>query len=145
MNMSFLSYHKVSIFNENLEQSRRDDLESLGFVLMYFNRGSLPWQGLPAKTKKEKYEKIRDKKLSTSIETLTKGYPEEFAIYMNYCRSLKFEEKPDIGYLRKLFKDLFYRMGYEYDFVFDWMVKKQGPSSNPSLKPDEETKQDGDN
>ena len=59
---------------------------------MYFNRGSLPWQGLPAKTKKEKYEKIRDKKLSTSIEALTKGYPEEFAIYMNYCRSLKFEE-----------------------------------------------------
>ena len=58
-------------------------------------------------------KKIRDKKLSTSIEALTKGYPEEFAIYMNYCRSLKIEEKPDIGYLRKLFKDLFYRMGYE--------------------------------
>lgn len=93
-------------------------------MIMYFNRGSLMWQGLPARTKKEKYEKIRDKKLSTSIETLTKGYPEEFAIYLNYCRSLKFEEKPDIGYVRKLFKDLFYRMGYEYDFVFDWMVKK---------------------
>lgn len=57
---------------------------------------------------------------------------------MNYCRSLKFEEKPDIGYLRKLFKDLFYRMGYEYDFVFDWMVKKQNPSQ--SLKQDEENK-----
>lgn len=128
-----------------VEQSRRDDLESLGFVLMYFNRGSLPWQGLPAKTKKEKYEKIRDKKLSTSIETLTKGYPEEFAIYMNYCRSLKFEEKPDIGYLRKLFKDLFYRMGYEYDFVFDWMVKKQGPQGSGNLKPgDEEKKDEGD-
>jgi len=55
---------------------------------------------------------------------LTKGFPEEFSIYFNYCRSLKFEEKPDIGYLRKLLKDLFYRMGYEYDFVFDWMVKK---------------------
>jgi hypothetical protein len=107
---------------------------------MYFNRGSLPWQGLPAKTKKEKYEKIRDKKLSTSIEALCKGYPEEFAIYMNYCRSLKFEEKPDIGYLRKLFKDLFYRMGYEYDFLFDWMVKK---SSVPSqLKSGEEEKKD---
>lgn len=65
--------------------------------------------------------------MSTSIESLTKGLPEEFAIYLNYCRSLKFEEKPDIGYLRKLFKDLFYRMGYEYDFVFDWMVKKQQP------------------
>lgn len=105
---------------------------------MYFNRGSLQWQGLPAKTKKEKYEKIRDKKLSTSIEALTKGYPEEFAIYLNYCRSLKFEEKPDIGYLRKLFKDLFYRMGYEYDFVFDWMVKKASPSA--PLKADEEKK-----
>ena len=80
-----------------------------------------------ARTKKEKYEKIRDKKLSTSIETLTKNLPDEFGIYLNYCRSLKFEEKPDIGYLRKLFKDLFYRMGYEYDFVFDWMVKKPSP------------------
>jgi len=68
--------------------------------------------------------------LSTSIESLTKGLPEEFAIYLNYCRSLKFEEKPDIGYLRKLFKDLFYRMGYEYDFVFDWMVKKQQPTGS---------------
>ena len=94
---------------------------------MYFNKGSLPWQGLPARTKKEKYEKIRDKKLSTSIEALTKNLPDEFGIYLNYCRSLKFEEKPDIGYLRKLFKDLFYRMGYEYDFVFDWMVKKPSP------------------
>lgn len=110
---------------------------------MYFNRGSLPWQGLPAKTKKEKYEKIRDKKLSTSIEALTKGYPEEFAIYLNYCRSLKFEEKPDIGYLRKLFKDLFYRMGYEYDFVFDWMVKKS--STGQPLKPDEEKKEEESN
>jgi casein kinase I family protein HRR25 len=64
---------------------------------------------------------------------LCKGFPEEFAIYMNYCRSLKFEEKPDIGYLRKLFKDLFYRMGYEYDFVFDWMVKKQGQNGNVKL------------
>ena len=61
---------------------------------------------------------------------------------MNYCRSLKFEEKPDIGYLRKLFKDLFYRMGYEYDFVFDWMVKKSNPTG--SLKPGEEEKKDGD-
>ena len=56
---------------------------------------------------------------------------------MNYCRSLKFEEKPDIGYLRKLFKDLFYRMGYEYDFVFDWMVKKQNPAQTLKVGDDE--------
>ena len=120
-----------------IEQSRRDDHESLGLVLIYFNKGQLPWQGLPARTKKEKYEKIRDKKLSTSIETLTKGMPEEFNTYLNYCRSMKFEEKPDIAYLRKLFKDLFYRMGYDYDFVFDWMVKK--PQVNPpAVKKEEE-------
>ena len=49
--------------------------------------------------------------------------PEEFNTYLNYCRSMKFEEKPDIAYLRKLFRDLFHRMGYSYDFVFDWMGK----------------------
>ena len=75
--------------------------------------------------------------MSTSIEALTKGMPEEFNIYLNYCRSMKFEEKPDIAYLRKLFKDLFYRMGYDYDFVFDWMVKK--PQTAISQKKEDET------
>lgn len=58
-----------------IEQSRRDDLESLGYVLMYFNRGSLPWQGLKAATKRQKYERISEKKMSTPIEDLCKGYP----------------------------------------------------------------------
>jgi len=67
------------------EQSRRDDLEGLGYVLIYFLRGKLPWQGLPAKTKKEKYDKIKEKKQNTSIEELCKGFPEEFTKYLNYC------------------------------------------------------------
>lgn len=96
---------------------------------MYFMRGSLPWQGLPAKTKKEKYEKIRDKKLATTVEALCKGYQEEFVQYMEYVRNLKFEDRPDAQLLRKLFKDLFYRLGHEYDFVFDWMVKKTSTAS----------------
>lgn len=107
-----------------IEQSRRDDLESLGLVLIYLYKGQLPWQGLPARTKKEKYEKIKEKKLFTQVDALTKGMPAEFEQYLSYCRSMKFEEKPDIAYLRKLFKDLFDTMGLEYDFVFDWMVKK---------------------
>jgi serine/threonine protein kinase len=108
-----------------IEQSRRDDMEGLGFVLMYFNKGSLPWQGLRAKTKKEKYDKIRDKKVSTSIESLCKGFPEEFMIYLNYCHSLNFEEKPDYNYTRKLFRDLFSKKVYENDFVFDWMIQQK--------------------
>ena len=110
---------------------------------MYFNKGNLPWQGLPAKTKKEKYEKIRDKKLSTSIDSLCKSFAEEFTRYLEYCRSLKFEDKPDTQYLRKLYKDLFYRMGYEYDYVFDWMIKKQSPFPAPK-KGEEETEKKGD-
>lgn len=58
-----------------IEQSRRDDLESLGYVLVYFLRGELPWQGLKAKTMKEKYEKIMEKKIATQIDTLCKGFP----------------------------------------------------------------------
>ncbi len=106
-----------------MEQSRRDDLESLGFVLMYFCLGSLPWQGLPARTKKEKYDKIRDKKVHTSIQALCKGFPAEFEKYLTYCRQLQFAEKPDYGYLKKLFKDLFVSQGYEYDYIYDWTVK----------------------
>lgn len=66
------------------EQSRRDDLESLGYVLMYFNLGSLPWQGLKAATKRQKYERISEKKMSTPIEVLCKGYPCMFYIFFSF-------------------------------------------------------------
>jgi len=107
-----------------IEQSRRDDLESIGYVLMYFNRGSLPWQGLKAANKKQKYEKISEKKMSTPVELLCKGFPSEFASYLNYTRSLRFDDKPDYAYLRKLFRDLFVREGFQYDYVFDWTILK---------------------
>jgi len=107
-----------------IEQSRRDDLESLGYVLLYFLRGNLPWQGLKAPTKKQKYEKISEKKIGTPVEQVCKGCPSEFAQYLNYCRSIHFEDKPDYAYLRKLFRDLFVKEGYKYDAMFDWTLLK---------------------
>ncbi|KAI3523895.1 hypothetical protein L2E82_04094 [Cichorium intybus] len=107
-----------------VEQSRRDDLESLGYVLMYFLRGSLPWQGLKAGTKKQKYDKISEKKMLTPIEVLCKSYPSEFIQYFHYCRSLRFEDKPDYSYLKRLFRELFIREGYQFDYIFDWTMLK---------------------
>ncbi|KAG5363468.1 Casein kinase I-like protein hhp1 [Yarrowia sp. B02] len=105
-----------------VEQSRRDDLESLAYVLIYFMRGQLPWQGLKAVTKKQKYDRIMEKKMTTSTDTLTKGLPNEFAIFLSYSRSLRFEDRPDYIYLRRLMKDFFIRSNYRYDYVFDWTV-----------------------
>ncbi|XP_021752752.1 casein kinase 1-like protein 10 isoform X1 [Chenopodium quinoa] len=127
-----------------VEQSRRDDLESLGYVLMYFLRGSLPWQGLKAGTKKQKYDKISEKKMLTPIEVLCKNYPSEFTSYFHYCRSLRFDDKPDYSYLKRLFRDLFIREGYQFDYVFDWTILKypqigsssrSRPTAKPALNP----------
>ena len=123
-----------------IEQSRRDDLESLGYVLMYFIRGSLPWQGLKANTKKQKYERIMDRKMSTSTEQLCKGYPTEFRSYFEYCRSLRFEDRPDYAYLKRLFKELFYRKGFQYDNMFDWTVLNL-QQERASLAPNEQQQQ----
>jgi casein kinase 1 epsilon len=123
-----------------VEQSRRDDLESLGYVLMYFLRGSLPWQGLKAGTKKQKYDKISEKKMLTPVEVLCKSYPSEFISYFHYCRSLRFEDKPDYSYLKRLFRDLFIREGYQFDYVFDWTILKYPQiGSNPRMRPTERT------
>ncbi|PKA46608.1 Casein kinase I isoform delta-like [Apostasia shenzhenica] len=107
-----------------IEQSRRDDLESLGYVLLYFLRGSLPWQGLKAATKKQKYDKICEKKLSTPIEVLCKSQPVEFASYFHYCHSLTFDQRPDYGFLKRLFRDLSNREGCQFDYIFDWTILK---------------------
>lgn len=108
------------------EQSRRDDLESLGHVFMYFLRGGLPWQGLRAATNKQKYEKIGEKKQTTPISELCEGFPEEFTIYMNYVRKLGFEEIPDYDFLRELFTKVLKTMGETEDGIFDWMLLHGG-------------------
>lgn len=111
-------------------QGRRDDLEAVGYLLAYFLRGSLPWQGIRADTKPDLYQKIGAMKESTPTEKLFEHLPIEFAMYFDYCRGLSFTEKPDYAHLRSLFQDLFKSKGYKYDGLFDWIA----PSL--SLKPE---------
>jgi hypothetical protein len=80
-----------------------------------------------------------DRKMSTSTEQLCKGYATEFRSYFEYCRSLRFEDRPDYAYLKRLFKELFYRKGFQYDNMFDWTVlnlqqeRSRAPPERPLL------------
>ena len=109
-----------------LEQSRRDDLEAIGYVLMYFLRGSLPWQGINTRHREEKYKRIFEVKKNSQTSELCAGFPEEFGVYINYCKALRFEEDPDYLYLKKTLKDLFLRLGFEGDSSFDWFPTQNG-------------------
>ncbi|KAL8808338.1 MAG: hypothetical protein Q9182_000158 [Xanthomendoza sp. 2 TL-2023] len=101
-----------------------DDLESLGYMLVYFISGSLPWSGLKIKDKKEEAEMILKQKRAISTHDLCEGLPMEFVSYFDYIRSLPFNEKPDYAFLRKNFHKLFTREGFEYDNVYDWTILK---------------------
>ena len=91
-------------------------------MLSYFLRqGKLPWMGISAKKKGEKYEKIKTTKADTSFETLLEGYPSEFVKYMRYSRNLAFDQKPDYQFLRKLFESVLHKNGWQEDSEFDWV------------------------
>ncbi len=102
------------------EQGRRDDLECLGYVLVYLAKGQLPWQGLRAPTKEKRYENVMLKKKGIPVETLCKGLPVEFAQYIHYSQAIKFDDTPDYKRLRKLFTDLAQRQQYRRTFDYDW-------------------------
>jgi len=103
------------------EQSRRDDLESIGYVMMYFLRGKLPWQGLKAQTKKQKYQKICDKKRQTTLAVLCHSFPEEFSSYLNEVRLLKFTQQPEYESYIKLFQNLMRTENWKNDYQYDWI------------------------
>ena len=115
--------------------SYRDDLEALGYMLVYFCRGKLPWSGLKARNSKEKYEKIWRKKMSVPLMELCKGYPEQLATFIKYCRGLKFGEKPDYLHLKRLLVQVCVREGFHYDGEFDWMLPRGKPFPHTDLKP----------
>lgn len=86
------------------EPSRRDDLESVGYMLIYFLKGKLPWQGLKKKQHEKAYKAIGNVKTCISLNSLCSGIPNCFIEYLKYCKGLKFSERPDYSYLKNLFK-----------------------------------------
>ena len=114
-----------------IEQSRRDDLEAIGYCLVYFLASKLPWQNLQANNRAERYAKIAEIKLRMPIEYACQGLPLEICNYMQYVRTLRFEDRPDYSGIRGAFKRLLAKEGHEYDHLYDWvMINQQHLGSN---------------
>jgi len=122
-----------------MEQSRRDDIEALGYMLLYFLKGTLPWQGMVLKDPKRKYDKIKQLKYDIKLDVLCEGQPVELAKFIQYARDMKFEDKPDYNYLRGLLRKAAEKNGLQFDSSkFDWIVneekEKQNNSGNNQIK-----------
>ena len=123
-----------------LTQSRRDDLEAVGYVLMYFLRGKLPWQGLRVKNKEDRYHRIMEIKKETTPDELCRGFPKEFKEYIKYTRGLEYEQDPDYDMLKNLFKDILLsdKNYLENLYTYDWDIDNKNlntiTTSNTSHK-----------
>lgn len=102
-----------------IEVSRRDDLESIGYVLLYLLKGNLPWQDITADSKKQKLDLILQKKI-IGLESFCQDIEPEFLEYLTLVNKLSFDDKPDYSYYRMIFRNLFIKKGYVYDYVYDW-------------------------
>ena len=116
------------------EHSRRDDLESVGYILIYFLKGKLPWQGIHTKTKEEKYQKILEKKMEISSTELCDGIPNEFVEFLEYIKNLGYNEKPEYEMLRHLFDNIMEKNKFNYDYIYDWttLEEKESRKNNRS-------------
>lgn len=105
---------------KGLEMTRRDDMESIGYMLIHLIKGTLPWIVFEKCPFLEKYEKIYKVKANISNEELCKDLPNEMCKYMEYVKSLKYEEEPDYEYLRQLFFSILRNMNEKFDLHFSW-------------------------
>lgn len=124
---SFIGTARYASLNAhtNVELSRRDDLESIGFILVYLFKGKLPWQGLNVPKGSSHNTEIMLTKMNTPFKTMCQGLPLAFQDYFSYCRQLKFTDTPDYEHLRQLFQDVYRNQGYHREpAVFDWELKK---------------------
>ncbi|OHT12598.1 CK1 family protein kinase [Tritrichomonas foetus] len=107
-----------------VEQSCRDDLESVGYVLISLVKGKLPWQGLETGSKNDKHDLLSQAKMDTPLETLCQGLPNEFLVYMTRVRNLRFDERPAYTTLRGLFISMMVKMNFAFDYKYDWVVNR---------------------
>lgn len=125
--------------HQGFECSRRDDLESIGYMLVYFLTGKLPWQGLSIANKDQKYAEIYRLKKTLPLDVLCKGCPAEFQTLLKYVKGMPFATKPDYFYIRRLLRALFLKSGLVLDSMYDWLV----PGVQEAKKKKEEDNADG--
>ena len=133
--------------HNGLEQSRRDDMESIAYVILYFFKGKLPWQGLKCKDKNEKYAKIKEMKMSMTPENLCEGIPIEFAKYLTAVKKLGFEEEPAYKSYIQMFTNLFKSKDFEMDYLYDWVTVQNNTNvlKDASLMKSEDYSKQADN
>ena len=108
-----------------VEQSRRDDIESIGYMMIYLMKGHLPWQGMINSNPKKKYDSIKKLKMELKLTDLCHGLPKECIKFIQYARDMKFEDKPNYNYLRGLLKKMIIKSGQKMDTSkFDWIVNE---------------------
>ena len=115
-----------------VEQSRRDDLESLCYLIIYFFKGSLPWQGLKISSRIQRFETITKMKKNIKIENLCEDLPPEIIIFCKYTKKLGFTDSPRYEYMKNLFFSVLNKFGYKYDNKFSWI--KDGANNNNQKK-----------
>ena len=129
--------------HKGFEQGRRDDIESIGYVLVYFFLGYLPWQKIKVKNNEDYYDKIGKKKINTTFEDLTKGLPQEFLFFFKYIDSLNFEDEPNYDFLINLFQDIINKSCSNCFYDFDWNKEFMSyPPLNQEIKNDNCSKKD---
>lgn len=106
--------------NFEIEQSRKDDLEAISYLIIYFLKGKLPWQGLNPDNSTNPLALIERVKITTPLEILCEGLPIEISEFVTYSRDLEFTAKPDYKYWRDKFKRLFEKNKFKNDNIWDW-------------------------
>ena len=112
----------------------RDDLESIGYLLIYFLKGKLPWMGIESKDRNEQLKSICIKKIETSSCDLCAGLPKEFVEYIDYCKDLEYGQKPDYTMLKNIFLRILRKIKEKFDYIYDWNEDDKNSRADKNTK-----------